>query len=133
MRLFKKWKPRIPPISDTEGVIDWFLRYDDKIADLRRRFPVALNAVKTEIMNDLAAHAGGQALKRHLEWVDKIWRHHLQESTKRYEAGGPLAGELPEEASAFFYNEAVYAAESRILGYFLLRRYGIQPEPPEAS
>ena len=32
-------RPPIPPVTDEAGVVNWFLLYDEKIADFRRNFP----------------------------------------------------------------------------------------------
>lgn len=122
--LYDGGKPPIPPIHDEEGVVDWFLQFDDKIRDLRSNFPSLLPIVRNEVLLALHQHGSPSALQHYVKSLGDRYSEVLVRLTHqqvRDDVG-------LEERRQALQEEAAVAAKMRILGYFLLRKYGIQPE-----
>ena len=121
--------PPVPPISATDAVVDWFLAYDEKIGDLRLlASTLGLQKAREEILNDLSAHREAASLKAHLDKVSAFWSEMALPAAATRFQDGPIAGESEADARMVMLLEAVLAAKVRVLGYFLLKRHGIQPE-----
>ena len=123
-------KPMMPDISDEAAVIDWFLKFDDKLSDLRSGLqPKGIEYIRGEVAGDLGEHRSAEALKAH---VAKVSMFHssiaLPELARRHMNGGPLPGETEAGYMQIIMIEKLCAAKMRILGYFLLKKHGIQPE-----
>lgn len=114
-------KPYIPPINDEGGVVEWFLQYDDKIADFRTNFPGSLEMLRTETLGILQQHQGGPALQRRVRELSDEYTATLGRVASQVDGG-----ETPPDEELM--TESAIAAKIRILGYFLLRKHNIQPE-----
>ncbi len=102
-------------------MVDWFLQYDDKIADLRARFPRALSSLRDEIIAEVAQNPTLMALQNRIAAISKLYDDVLRALC---DVRGPQdSGADPG------YAESSCAAKLRILGYFLVRRHGVQPTP----
>lgn len=117
----------VPPIWEESQVIDWFLINDHEIADLRQFSPELLQAVKNEIIHDLHTHNNAQSLKSFLEGMANFWGDTLlPQALLRKKNQGPLHGESEEDAVRMVFMERCVAAKVRVLGYFLLKKFGVQ-------
>jgi hypothetical protein len=113
-------KPQIPQIGDVAGVVTWFLQQDDKIADFRSRFPTALTAFRDEVVREINAIQSGEHLQQYLSQLSACYSSALAHAASEF-----AAGRNPADGG---YAESATAAKMRILGYILLRKYGIQPQ-----
>jgi hypothetical protein len=122
--------PTMPPITDDAGIVDWFLRHDDAISDLRRNFPSRVEEARREFIADLKRNGStGPLLKAQLAKVSKFYSEVvLPGAAERQQRGGPILGETRQEYLDVMFLEAALAAKMRIFGYILVNRYGIQPE-----
>ncbi len=117
-------KPNIPSVDDSDGVIEWFINHDDKLADVRR---YGLNQwVYKDVASDLATHGSSKdSLIKHLKSLSEFYALVLEQLALRKD--GPLDGETPDKVAELHCLEIMCAAKMRILGYFLLRKYGVNP------
>ncbi len=97
MGLFSK-KPSIPPITDEEGVIDWMLKYDDKLEEDRKKLThEGMKAVKHEVLTVLKNSTDSESLKKDVEnksnFYFTILLPHLAQTA---EAGGPVPDDEDE-------------------------------------
>jgi hypothetical protein len=113
-------KPSIPPVADSLGVVTWFLRHDDKIGEFRSRFPTAVTALRDEVVREITAIQSADQLQQYLSQLSAYYS-----SALAHAASELAAGRLPADGG---YAESATAAKMRILGYILLRKYGIQPQ-----
>ncbi|MFH0982098.1 MAG: hypothetical protein V2A79_11210 [Planctomycetota bacterium] len=113
-------RPPVPSIADVGAVIEWFLTYDSKLDDVRAHFPGAIGALKAEIATDVRAVTDAAQLQARLDELSATHGALLERIASGYAAGSAS----PDD----YYAEATCAAKLRILGYFFLRRYGIQPK-----
>lgn len=122
--LYDGGKPLTPLIHDEEAVVDWFLQFDEKIRDFRNNFPSLLPVVRKEVLLALHQHESPSALQ---DYVKSLGDRHLKvlERLAHQQVGDDIG--IKEKLQAL-QEEAVVAAKMRILGYFLLRKYGIQPK-----
>lgn len=113
--------PPMPAITNESAVVDWFLRYDPKLSDVRNYLQSAIPELRTQVLYDLAVHNSPFKLKAH---IDNLTAELVQLIEDRQKGQ-----ELP--CSDFGVNsrasEVMLAARLRILGYFLLKKYGIDP------
>ena len=125
----------IPPIYKSEKVVDWFLQNDSKIKDYSRNYPDKLKKLKADILAEIEANSNGPALKEHVKNIGSEYEKALINIANKYDStnwhsafkASVEAGESHKDYSLFHF-EAYLAAKMRILGYFLLKKYGIQPE-----
>jgi hypothetical protein len=113
-------KPTIPQIADSLGVVTWFLRHDDKISEFRSRFPTAVMALRDEVVCEINAIQSADQLQQYLSQLSAYYS-----SVLAHGASEVAAGRNPADGG---YAESATAAKMRILGYILLRKYGIQPQ-----
>ena len=123
-------RPPIPPVTDEAGVVNWFLLYDEKIADFRRNFPSKINEARHEFIADLQQNGTtAVSLKTQLQKISTFYSEVvLPQAGLRTQHGGPLPNETREDYREVMFLEAALAAKMRIFGYVLLKKYGIQPE-----
>jgi len=120
--------PPIPPISKPGQVVDWFLRYDSKISDYRLNYPEGLPDLKADILTDLESSNDAATLEARFDSTMAQYDEVLAQASARYEVGGPVGGESQEDYAEIMHAQAYLSAKIRVLGYFLLNKYGIQPE-----
>lgn len=125
--------PKVPDILDEVGVIKWFLRYDDTCKKYWARFfkgkyknKSIVQKVVNEILQELKINKNADLLERRIrvmsdEIVDKLMKSGLPMVKPDLYAN--LSSQ--EEAVGVTYF-SILVAKSRILGYFLLKKYGIQ-------
>lgn len=114
-------KPALPSIDNETAVVEWFLKYDDKVK-LTIDDPVLFNRIKNEILTDLQKHNDGPSLKEFISVVSKFyWDNILPKMAEDQKNNRAISNEI-------ILIEILLSAKMRILGYLLLKKYGIQPE-----
>ncbi len=114
-----------PPIENQEQVIDWFFNNDKIVKNFRRVFPAIAEKLKCDILQDLNNNNNVESLEKFVRGAIKFW-----EETAAPQAvmrvNGPLEGETHQEQVEIIAMENYLSTKLRILGYFLLKKYGIQ-------
>lgn len=130
MGFFKKLfniKPNLPNIKETEKVIDWLIRYDDKTKDFRNKFDTKISDLKEEILYELKKYDNASELKQNIIILSSIYHSYIfPEALKRYDNNGLLPDDTEKFYISLMYQESWLSAKLRIEGYFLLKKYGIQ-------
>lgn len=115
-------KSNIPPIKDEEAVISWFLKNDDKIETVFFVKEEYFQKAKSEILKNLQEHQSAESLQG---FVDKISTIYTEQILPTIANCHKQNQEIPSE---ILITEFVLSAKMRILGFFLLKKYGIQPK-----
>jgi len=120
-------RPNLPNIEKTEEVVDWLIRYDDKIKDFRNKFKTKISDLKKEILYELKKYDNASELKQNMIALSSIYHSYIfPEALKRYDNKGPLSDDTKKFYISLIYQESWLSAKMRIEGYFLLKKYGIQ-------
>lgn len=114
-------KPNIPPIDNEEEVIEWFLKYDDKIKNDFLADPKIFEKAKNEILDNLKEHSDAPSLQSFIKKISDAYTKKLLPSIA---ASHENNEEIPWQ---ILIMEMLFSTKMRILGYFLLKKYGIQP------
>ena len=114
-------KPNIPPIDNEEAVIKWFLKYDDKIKNDFFTDPTIFEKAKNEILDNLREHSDASSLQSFIKKISDAYTEKILPSIATKHENNE---EIPFQ---FMVMEMLFSAKMRILGYFLLKKYGIQP------
>lgn len=69
--------PPVPDIRDEPSVVDWFLQYDRKLEDVRRRFPDLLPSLRQHVLADLRAYPDAHSLNRHVQSLSEWYSREL--------------------------------------------------------
>jgi predicted rRNA methylase YqxC with S4 and FtsJ domains len=122
------FKPSVPNISNESGVINWFLNYDDKASEAKRKFPSAnLEVIKKSILKDVLDNNSFEKLTK----VFKELEQKHTETLKHMALMSPNFESFSRDEMIQFgtlgFDEVFYIVELRILGYFLLKKYGLDP------
>ena len=113
--------PPVPPITDASAVVQWFVRYDPKLSHIRRYYASSIPTLQTVVLNDLTVHDSPFKLKAH---IDALTSELIQLTQTRVNLAEPSpSNDLLQKQET----EALLGARLRILGYFLLKKYGIEP------
>ncbi len=128
-------KRDIPDVTDEAGVVEWFLQHDDMIGDRRRRFPYRVEAAKQEILADLKDNSvTASSLQTRITEINSFYSSRLlPAAAARWERRGPLPDESRDDYAELMFLEWAVAAKLRILGYFLLKKFGIDPAGKEGA
>lgn len=119
--------PSVPSIENEVAVVDWFLKYDNNTRNLRTNFKPMLEQIKQDILTDLRNNADESSLKQFVQGAMKFWEDTaFPQAALRLQTGHPTEGETQEDWIKIIYAEQYLAAKIRVLGYFLLKKYGIQ-------
>ncbi len=114
-------KPKIPPIDNEDEVVEWFLRYDDKIKHEFLTDSTIFEKAKNEILDNLREHSDASSLQSFIEKISVAYTEKLLPSIATNHENNE---EVPWQ---LLITEMLFSAKMRILGYFLLKKYGIQP------
>lgn len=131
-------KPSIPLIDQEAAVIDWFLKYDEKIKgyfDPPPSFIMNLpEQLKAEMLANLKEHHDAQSLQGFVKKIADFYSKLVPELAliHEYAEKGKIPADLPPEQAAqlaqYTYMEISLTTKMRVLGYFLLKKYDIKPE-----
>jgi len=111
-------KPNIPSIENEEMVIDWFLKYDERI-DKFLQEPSNFEKIKNEIIENLKDNPDANSLRSFIQNVWDTYRMTLRHISEKKATNEGVEKDI-------FIMEIVLSAKMRILGYFLLKKYNIQ-------
>ena len=122
----------VPDILKAEEVIEWFIFQDEKIKDFREWWaPHEVNDFKAILLKDVNELDSAEKIQNVLNIFGKQHPELLMKIASAYEYRKNLARSLNEEEQKIYTNliraESFLAAKLRILGYFLLKKYGIDP------
>ena len=125
-------KPKMPPISDEPGVVDWFLKHDDLLKDIRKKFSSQeMWALTQDHLLDLKNFPDGDSLSQHLQDLSRKYDKILPLAAEVHKRGGASSDDQREIFAKVLLNEAILASKLRILGYILKTKYGIEPPSTE--
>lgn len=114
----------IPSIDDANGVIEWFLKYDD-VRNFKRLFPAKVDSLKEDILLDMSKHNDATSLEKFINEAMEFWEHTVfPQAFLRKD--GPVESESEQERIEIIAMESFLSAKLRILGYFLSKKYGIE-------
>ena len=115
-------KPPVPSVEDEPGVVEWFLKHDDKLKDVRKTFPGQLPKIQADVLADLKKFPDGPSLEKHVRGITGGYESaFLPAAAALQQRGGPY----DSDDLMVFFIEAMAATKMRVLGYFLLKKYGI--------
>ena len=122
------FKPTVPDIQTERGVIDWFIECDEKIKDLKEVFSLGeMKEFKRFVLNDVLLNNSAEKLDALLKLFRKQYQEILPRAALLEEKINSLTGEGKIAAMNVIKAESFLAGKMRILGYFLLKKYGKNP------
>lgn len=117
--------PPIPPIAGTRAVVEWFMQHDERISDVKSTVPEPhLTTLKETITDNIDDCEAPVHLQLHLDEAGTLSQSCLE---TMYSFRTNSGGVTPEDAARAVVLEASASAMLRIYGYFMLKRFGIDP------
>jgi hypothetical protein len=135
MGIFQRlFTPAIPNISDIDGVVEWFLAHDEKIKDVKENVPEPhLSNLKQTIVENLMQNQTAAELQQDINDAAVMSQssletlHQFKMLNEKGPPNGKDADEIVNAAAQAFVIEASSAAMLRIYGYFMTKKFNIQP------
>ena len=132
-RIVESARPPVPPITDEGAVINWFIEHDKHLNGLRSNFPDRIAAVAIDIQGVLNETSSGQSLRATVAKISTFFTNFTPQEIALYQRGAPFS----DDEWSFLFTCELAGAKMRILGYFLEKKYGIDPQlidqPSESS
>lgn len=107
--------------------IDWFLTKDEKILEFRELFPDKIDETKEKIIGILENNSEKQSLIKEFLRIDQTYKNEIFPKYRHLDIS--FKGNIPktEENLKIIFRESQTSVIRRILGFFLIQKYNINP------
>jgi hypothetical protein len=120
------FKPSVPDITHEENVVNWFLKYDSIANKINETFPPEnIKIIKQSILKDVLENDTLEKLNKTLSDVEEKHTLALTQMALLTMKSTPLNHEETLALGTLGFDEVYYFIELRILGYFLLKKFGV--------
>jgi hypothetical protein len=125
MGFFKRmFTPQIPDANDTQALVDWFLKYDEKAKQTKPS-----SHLRESICAAIEESGTAAELQKHIDEASTVWEKANSALEPARSKGMVAAAEMGVQNFAqSLFDVSNAESEMRIFGYVLSRKFGTEPK-----